>query len=141
MSVYINTETMQYPLSLDDIKLQFPNVSFPSINFTPPEPFAIFKFTEKPQIDFDRQYIEESSPQIIDGTWTQVWSVINHSDEHIAQVEQDKINFAIKDAEKKRASAYKEESDPIFFKWQRGEATKEEWLNKVAEIKQRHSED
>lgn len=25
-------------------------------------------------------------------------------------------------------------SDPIFFKWQRGEATKDEWLTAVAEV-------
>lgn len=37
-----------------------------------------------------------------------------------------------------RAAAYKEESDPIFFKWQRGEATEQEWLDKVAEIKARY---
>ena len=35
----------------------------------------------------------------------------------------------------KRMYLYQEESDPLFFKWQRGEATKEEWLEKIAEIK------
>jgi hypothetical protein len=38
-----------------------------------------------------------------------------------------------------RNNAYKQESDPIFFKWQRGEATQQEWLDKVNEIKQRWS--
>lgn len=37
-----------------------------------------------------------------------------------------------------RATAYKDESDPVFFKWQRGEATQQEWLDKVAEIKARY---
>lgn len=36
-----------------------------------------------------------------------------------------------------RSNAYKEESDSIFFKWQRNEATQQEWLDKVSEIKQR----
>ena len=40
-----------------------------------------------------------------------------------------------------RAIAYQEESDPIFFKWQRGEATEQEWLDKVAEIKARYPDD
>lgn len=35
----------------------------------------------------------------------------------------------------KRQRAYFAEADGLFFKWQRGEATKEEWLDKVAEIK------
>jgi hypothetical protein len=36
-----------------------------------------------------------------------------------------------------RANAYKEESDPLFFKWQRNEIDKQVWLDKVAEIKAR----
>lgn len=34
-----------------------------------------------------------------------------------------------------RAEAYRTESDPLYFKAQRGEATMQEWLDKVAEIK------
>lgn len=37
-----------------------------------------------------------------------------------------------------RRAAYAYEADPLFFKWQRGEATKEEWLDKVQEIKDRY---
>lgn len=36
-----------------------------------------------------------------------------------------------------REAAYKAESDSLFFKAQRGEATVEEWQAKVAEIKAR----
>lgn len=35
---------------------------------------------------------------------------------------------------KKRHATYIAESDPIFFKWQRNEATQQEWLDKIAEI-------
>lgn len=37
-----------------------------------------------------------------------------------------------------RAAAYVKESDPLFFKYQRGEVLKEDWLAKVAEIKARY---
>lgn len=37
-----------------------------------------------------------------------------------------------------RSLAYQKESDPLFFKAQRGEATMEEWLSKVEEIKARY---
>ena len=37
-----------------------------------------------------------------------------------------------------RASAYKNEADPVFFKWQRGAATEQEWLDKIEEIKLRY---
>jgi hypothetical protein len=36
-----------------------------------------------------------------------------------------------------RRAAYAAESDPIFFMAQRGEATQQEWLDKVAEIRAR----
>jgi hypothetical protein len=41
-------------------------------------------------------------------------------------------------AEQNRLSAYRNESDPLFFKAQRGEATLDDWKAKVAEIKLRH---
>lgn len=36
-----------------------------------------------------------------------------------------------------RLNAYRIESDPLFFKSQRGEVTQQEWIDKVNEIKQR----
>lgn len=36
-----------------------------------------------------------------------------------------------------RATAYREESDPLFFKWQAGESTQAEWQAKRDEIRQR----
>jgi hypothetical protein len=40
----------------------------------------------------------------------------------------------------RRQAAYQAEADPLYFKWQRGEATEAEWLAKVAEIKTRYPE-
>ena len=40
-----------------------------------------------------------------------------------------------------RGQAYRNEADPLFFKAQRGEATMDEWLAKVAEIKSRYPEE
>jgi hypothetical protein len=39
--------------------------------------------------------------------------------------------------ESKRQSAYTAEADPLFFKWQAGEATEAEWLAKREEIRAR----
>jgi len=36
-----------------------------------------------------------------------------------------------------RAAAYRNESDPLFFQAQRGEATNQKWLDKIAEIQAR----
>jgi hypothetical protein len=43
----------------------------------------------------------------------------------------------VEDQKVARAEAYRIEADPLFFMSQRGEATTEEWLAKVAEIKTR----
>ena len=45
-----------------------------------------------------------------------------------------------KDAENEqlRLEAYRTESDPLFFKWQRGEVERKVWLDKVAEIKEKY---
>jgi hypothetical protein len=40
--------------------------------------------------------------------------------------------------EANRRAAYIAEADPLFFKAQRGEATTQEWQDKVAEIKARY---
>ena len=37
--------------------------------------------------------------------------------------------------EQARLSAYEKQSDPIFFKWQRGDATEAEWREAVAKVK------
>lgn len=39
--------------------------------------------------------------------------------------------------ERSRAAAYSAEADPLFFQTQRGEATVQQWQDKVAEIKAR----
>lgn len=50
----------------------------------------------------------------------------------------DKASTALASAKTQRAEAYRAESDPLFFKAQRGEATVDEWLAKVTEIKARY---
>jgi hypothetical protein len=40
--------------------------------------------------------------------------------------------------EELRRSAYTQEADPLFFKWQAGEATEAEWLAKRQEIRDRY---
>ena len=44
----------------------------------------------------------------------------------------------IKATKANRAIAYQSESDPLFMKYQRGEATEGEWVAKVEEIKSRY---
>lgn len=43
------------------------------------------------------------------------------------QWEKEATEQAIKDATEMRRQGYQIYADPVFFKWQRGEATKEDW--------------
>jgi hypothetical protein len=52
-----------------------------------------------------------------------------------AQVE---FEVAYEAVEKARAVAYRETSDPIFFQYQRGDATEAEWLAAVEAVKVAH---
>lgn len=42
------------------------------------------------------------------------------------------------DIDAQRAAAYRAESDPLYFKWQRGESTQQDWLASVQAIKERY---
>jgi hypothetical protein len=46
--------------------------------------------------------------------------------------------IAREQVEKARAIAYRETSDPIFFEYQRGDATEAEWLSAVQAVKTAH---
>jgi hypothetical protein len=46
--------------------------------------------------------------------------------------------IAREQVEKARAIAYRETSDPLFFEWQRGDATEAEWLAAVEAVKTAH---
>ena len=47
---------------------------------------------------------------------------------------------AVEKNDQDRRNAYQTESDPLFFQWQRGEATEQAWKDKVAEIQARYPE-
>jgi len=66
--------------------------------------------------------------------WETTWTVRDKTADELAA---DKAH-RIAQIEAQRAEAYRNESDPLFFKSQRGEATHQEWLDKVAEIKTRY---
>lgn len=48
------------------------------------------------------------------------------------------LEEATRKAKERRRAAYATEADPLFFGWQRGENTEQEWLDKVAEIRAKY---
>jgi len=53
------------------------------------------------------------------------------------QVEAEAKEAELQRVETNRRNAYQKEADPLYLKWQRGEATEQEWLDKIEEIKER----
>ena len=51
------------------------------------------------------------------------------------QVAQEKYETAYAQVEQARLVAYKETADPLFFRWQSGSGTKEEWQAERQKIK------
>ena len=50
------------------------------------------------------------------------------------------VPVTVEQVEAQRRQVFRLEADPLFFKWQRGEATEQEWLGKVQEIRERYPE-
>jgi hypothetical protein len=64
---------------------------------------------------------------------TNISKYVEDDEDHVTE-----IAFTFTDSSREnRRQAYQEEADPLFFKSQRGEATLDEWLAKINEIKQR----
>ena len=81
---YINTDTLQHPVSEQDIRALHPNTSFPE-PFTAPAPFAWVFPAPQPSYDPIAQTVRETTPTITaKGHWEQQWEVVDLPAEAIA---------------------------------------------------------
>ena len=72
---YIDTLTREYPLTQEQIKKRFPQVSFPSGSFNPPDGYSAVEVPAPPPFDFNSELLIASEPVLIDGKWVQQWKV------------------------------------------------------------------
>lgn len=85
-------------------------------------------FTEQWQV---AEWSDPAYFQDTDGKWKRAWTVRN-----MTQQELDDLNqFLRESADYERAERYRMEADPLFFKAERQETTKQEWLDKVEQIR------
>lgn len=127
----------KYPYSDNDLRSDNPQVSFPrDLTDSTLATYGVYPVgqTEKPAYNSLTQNLTEGTPVHQNGQWVQVWVITEATTEEIAEREVQREE----DVEAQRAYAYRTESDPLFFKYQRNEATQQEWLDKVAEIKARY---
>ena len=125
----------QYPYSIGQLKADNPQTSFPyNITEETIEEFGVYPVVpaEYPQVDYTKNVIEET-PKLINGIWYQNYTVVDATESEIAE-RKSELNTQ---ATINRSDSYRNESDSLFFKWQRGQSTQQEWLDKVNEIKAR----
>ena len=121
----INGTPQKY--TINQLRFDNPNTSFPKV---PPNEllasWGVYEYTveEKPYFDGITQKLEEVFKQNDQGDWVLSWNIVELSTEEIAQNKAEKQ----KAVEAARLRGYQTVSDPLFFKWQLGQATEQEWI-------------
>lgn len=121
----------KFPYTIGELRSDNSHISFPrEIPESTLAEYGVFpvEVTQYPEVGFDKN-VAEGQPELVNGVWKQVWVV--------SDIGADGIAYFNAQQKRCRETAYATESDPIFFMSQRGEATQEEWLAKIAEIKAR----
>jgi hypothetical protein len=134
----INKIVNKFPYSIDDLRKDNTNISFPlnPDNETLAE-FNVFmvvltgaEYDMKTQVATQEGCVYNTDKQ----RWETAWVIRDKTQEEILNEEASRKAML----EEQRSKAYRNESDPVFFKYQRGEATQQDWLDKIADIKARY---
>lgn len=131
----VNNKIENY--SIAQLRRDNPNTSFPgnlSDSFLAEYDVYRVSPTEKPKHDAITQKVLAKDPELKNDEYIEVWEVVDLSETEVAA----NISAFDRKQKKLRYQAYQEESDPLFFKYQRDEITKDEWLSAVDEIKKRY---
>lgn len=129
-----NNKIVEWPIQ--NLRQKFPQISFPDVitqNSLPVNVVEVLVASE-PEYNTSTHKLSTDTPKLISGNWTQTFSVVELSEQEL----QEQNTFRQKILDNQRAQAYRSESDPLFFKAQRGEATQQQWIDKVLEIKARY---
>ena len=84
MAIFINTQTLAYPVTQEQIQAEYPNTSFPT-PFVAPEPYETVFDSPQPSYDPATQYVQQIAPVLTDGQYYQAWEVLTLSPEQQAQ--------------------------------------------------------
>jgi hypothetical protein len=90
--------------------------------------------SQTPDNSIITKYVDENHAVVLEKGLSNEWEAASQSP--LLEPYVDPTPY-VPDMAAMRREAYQKESDPLYFKWQRGEATQQEWLDKIAEIKTR----
>jgi hypothetical protein len=131
----INDKPQKYTFT--QLREDNPNTVFPDEqNPTDLVDFGVFLFeeTSQPQHDKLTQKVIEVEPELVDGVYVQKWQVVELTE----QEKSDIVERLGKEIEEKRRLAYQKYADPIYFQWQRGTKTEQDYLNMIEAVKQKY---
>lgn len=138
MSQYVKiTKEGPRVFSLRELRKDNPNVSFP----TQPDPALLAAYSVYP---LQQAGIPEHDPAVetlgaqviteVNGGYVLAHEVVPLSAEELLRKDRERTQ--------RRSELYRKDmaeyADPLFFKWQRGEATKQEWLDAIATVEALH---
>ena len=79
-----NNEIVKYPYSINELRRDNPNVSFPKvIPIETLNDFGVFIVSEIEIEDDYTEVISETNPTLVDGVWTQNFIIVDASEEEI----------------------------------------------------------
>lgn len=137
MFVLSKNNVFAFPYTMAKLYADNPDVSFPE---NPSDAtlasYGVYRVDAAavPAFDPKMQRVEEGLPACSNGRWVQTWKIVSlTADEQAALLAERKA-----EVQSLRRDAYQQEADPLFFMVQRGEATNQQWLDKLAEIKARY---
>jgi len=84
MAIFINTQTLAYPVTQEQIQAEYPNTSFPT-PFVAPAPYEPVFDSPQPSYDPATQYVQQIAPTLTDGQYYQAWEILTLSPEQQAQ--------------------------------------------------------
>ncbi len=76
----------EYPVGPTTIRRRFPNVVFAAnLENANLAPFGVVKVADadRPSINATTQRVEEGTPALVDGTWTQVWNAVDLTSDEV----------------------------------------------------------
>ena len=72
---YINTETLEFPITELEIRQAFPNVMFPE-TFIAPDPFQPVTIAEMPNVLISQKAVQQQIPSLVGDDWILDWDIV-----------------------------------------------------------------
>lgn len=76
-----NDRVIEYPVYEGELRLRFPNISFPT-PFVPPDGYVSINDVPRPLVNYT-QNVTEGTPILVEGEWTRNWVVSDATPDQI----------------------------------------------------------